>query len=220
MTQPTKICPTKIKIIKLANSMFFMDGFTQTTARKIAEKLGISTGNLTFHFPTKEHLLLELVREMCELQWETTLGYVEEGTPPLLAYALEITVQTAICNFDETMRDIYTAAYTIPITLAEIREWDSKKAKKLFFEYNPDWCDHDYVLAENNASGIELAALMTECNEELSLDDKIASTLDSLMRLYNVPEKERVDTINYVLSMDYMSISEDILEKFRQSIIN
>ena len=45
---------TKLEIIQVATQMFMERGFTETSAKAVSDKLDISTGNLTFHFPTKE----------------------------------------------------------------------------------------------------------------------------------------------------------------------
>ena len=41
--------------------LFLENGFSKTTAAAICKKANIGTGNLTCHFPTKEHILNELV---------------------------------------------------------------------------------------------------------------------------------------------------------------
>ncbi len=52
---------TKNEIIRVAANRFLNDGFTKTTVASIAKLLNMSTGNMTFHFPTKDHMLAELV---------------------------------------------------------------------------------------------------------------------------------------------------------------
>ena len=215
MSRTYKTNSRKYEIVKIANSLFLEKGFTNTTASEISKALDISTGNLTYHFPTKEHLLYELVKELCEFQWDTINKYVELGTSPLLAYALEIAAQTALCDEDEIARDFYVSAYTLPMTLAEIRQWDAKKAQMLFAAYNPNWQDMEYMIAENSASGLELSALMTECNEAFTLEIKIASTLENLMRIYNIPESKRRNTIDEVLKLNYSDIGKGILIEFK-----
>jgi len=214
MARMNKDSLTKREIVHMANRLFMENGFTATTAAALCKELGISNGNLTYYFPTKEHLLLELVKEMCAFQWDIIARERMQGISPLQAYALEITAQTALCDENEIARDFYVAGYTMPLTLAEIRRSDCAKAQTLFAAHNPDWDEKDYVLAENIASGIELSALMTVCDETVTLEDKIRTTLDSLLRLYHVPKEERDAVIREVLAADYRAIGRDILEKF------
>ena len=55
---------TKLEIMQVAMKMYLEKGFTNTSAKAISNELNISTGNLTFYFPTKEHMLLELTKEI------------------------------------------------------------------------------------------------------------------------------------------------------------
>ena len=57
---------TKLEIVTEATKQFLEKGFSNTTVSSIAKELEMSTGNLTFHYPTKEHLLAELVDLLCK----------------------------------------------------------------------------------------------------------------------------------------------------------
>ena len=52
---------TRLDIIQCATTMFLEQGYTASSAKQIADELDIATGNLTYYFPTKEHMLAELV---------------------------------------------------------------------------------------------------------------------------------------------------------------
>ena len=60
---------TRNEIIRVAANRFLNDGYTKTTVASMAKALNMSTGNMTFHFPTKEHMLAELVEMLCKYQW-------------------------------------------------------------------------------------------------------------------------------------------------------
>ena len=61
---------TKVEIVTEATKQFLDKGYSNTTVSAIAKSLGMSQGNLTFHYPTKEHLLAELVDLLCDFQWK------------------------------------------------------------------------------------------------------------------------------------------------------
>ena len=69
---------TKEKILKAALTLFNNKGTEWTTVRDIAKKVGISHGNLCYHFPTTDHiieqlylnLVAELDKEMDQMQKE------------------------------------------------------------------------------------------------------------------------------------------------------
>ena len=98
-----------------------------------------------------------------------------------------------------------------------IRENDTKKTKKIFAEYRPDWSDEDWRATENIVSGIEYATIVT-CEAETPLDKQVEKALDSIMLLYGVPEELRRIKIAKVLAMDYRSIGQRILKGFKEYI--
>ena len=73
---------TKQEIIQSAAHYFFTVGYSETSSKLICDELGISTGNLTYYFPTKEHLLAEMVDLCCEFQWMTVKKKRRRGILP------------------------------------------------------------------------------------------------------------------------------------------
>lgn len=57
---------TKSKIVEKAKQLFNQHGFSAVTIRMIATELGISSGNLNYHFNTREEILEALYFEMVE----------------------------------------------------------------------------------------------------------------------------------------------------------
>ncbi|PKV50431.1 TetR family transcriptional regulator [Aquimarina sp. MAR_2010_214] len=55
---------TKEKIKHIARELFNKKGFKNVTLREVAKKLAISYGNVTYHFKTKNHLILNLYEDM------------------------------------------------------------------------------------------------------------------------------------------------------------
>ena len=64
MARTRKPSPMKAAIVKAASELFFEKGFSKTTLAELCKKIDIGTGNLTFYFPTKEHILSVLVQMM------------------------------------------------------------------------------------------------------------------------------------------------------------
>ncbi len=215
MARMKKGNPTRLLIIKTATEMFFENGFSQTTAAAVSKKAGISTGNLTFHFPTKEHILDELVKMMCDFQWQTMEEATDEGKSSLLAYCLELTTMAAISEENLQMRDFYISNYSHPMTLDYIRLNDVKKLKQVFGEYCVGWTDQQYLEAECIVSGIEYATLMTTaCSTDLPT--RIEGALNAIMLLFGVPEEKRKAKVKKVLAMDYKTIGMRMLADFRK----
>lgn len=214
MARRTTIINTRLEIIQVAAHLFLTEGYSYATVTKVANKLGISLGNLTFHFPTKEHLLEELVKHLCEYHSLIMEQEVEDGKTSLLAYLLELTSMMAICDEDNIARDLYISVYTHSLSLSLVRRADTEKARMVFSEFCPDWSDDDFATAENIVSGIEYAALRKEGAEEVPLDKRITSSLEAVMKIYNVPQELRTIKVEKIHDMNYHRIGRRFIDGF------
>ena len=203
----------KIAIVQVAMKMFLERGFSDTSVRAIAAELGISSGNVTFYFSSKDHLLSILVELLCDFQWEMMRRTVGEGQTSLMAVCLELVAMAAICDENESVKDFYLAAYTNPMSLAKIRKSDIRRAKQVFGQYCTDWTDEQFNEAETLVSGIEFATLMTT-EESATLPVRIAGALNQIMAIYRVPPEIRKRKTEKVLAMDYSAIGHRILGEF------
>ena len=208
---------TKLEIIKLAAHLFVEEGYSKTTFARVARELELSTGNITFYFPGKEHLLAVLIDELFDYQNWLMEYETREGASSLLSYCLELTSIAAACEDDEVAKDFFSSAYRSPMILDLIRENDTEKTKRIFEQYRPDWTELEWRATENIVSGIEYATIMT-CEADTPLDMQVYKALDSIMMLYGVPEELRRQKIEKVLAMDYRSIGQRILKGFKEYI--
>ncbi|MBE6633478.1 MAG: TetR/AcrR family transcriptional regulator [Ruminococcaceae bacterium] len=209
-----RVCRTRLEIIQLGTKMIIEEGYSKTSALALSKNLGISTGNLTFHFPTKEHLLLELVKFMGNFHQQCIRERREQGFDEIHAYCWEVASQIALCEGHEQAKDFYVSAYSHPMTLDYIKEWTVKKNMELFAHRLPEWSEQRFANLEHITSGIEYAALLAPCSEKFTLRDKIILTLDSLLRLYNVDAEERERAIEESLTVNYLAAGSDILKNF------
>ncbi len=194
--------------------MFVEKGFTATSVQAISEELGISKGNFTFHFPTKEHLLLELTKYLVKFHTREVNIAKSEGLNNLLAYCWEITAQIAMCEDHPQARDFYLAIYSYPSTLAYVKKWAIDKNIRLLSDILPDWTPERFKLVENVASRIEMSALTDACTDTYLLEDKIILTLDSLLKLYEIPKEDRQTAIAQIMEIDYRNIGKKIFKEF------
>ena len=204
---------TKLDIIRVASRKFFEDGYSKTTIRAICKELDISPGHLMFYFPSKEHLLAEVVDLLCSFQWDLIKRVTDEGASQLMAVCFEMTTMASACEESEIARDFYISSYTGPITLEMIRKNDSERAREIFGEYCKDWTDNQYLEAETLISGIEYATFMTT-ESSSPLDVRIYGALNAIMMIYNVPAEVRADKIRKALSLDYREMGRMILKEF------
>ena len=208
---------TRLDIIQCATTMFLEQGYTASTTKLIADTLDIASGNLNYYFPTKEHMLAELVDMLCDYQCVILEREAEEGYSSIMGLCLELTTMAAACETDDAARDFFTSAYTSPLCQTIIRKNDARRAKDVFQEYCPDWTDEQYAETELQVFGIEYATLMNAGNA-VKLETRIAGALNTILWLYNIPEEIRKMKIRRVLDMDYRELGERVLKGFKQYV--
>lgn len=213
-----RVNTTKYEIIQTATHLFLEKGYSHTTPKIICDMLDISTGNLTYYFPTKEHLLAVLVEMLCAFQGQVMHSMVEdEGKTSLLAVCLELATMTAMSIEDEIARDLFHSAYSSPMALEIIRKNDTGRAVQVYGEFCPGWTQEQFAEAEILISGIEYATLMS-VHDSVSLEMRITGALENIMKIFNVPENIRRQKIDKVLSIDYRTLGRQILQKFKEYV--
>ena len=208
---------TKLEIITEATKQFLEKGYTNTSANAVAKALDMSQGNLTFHYPTKEHLLAILVDMLCDFQWKRMEQEANDGISSVLAICLELTAMASACESDETIKDFFLSAYSSPLSLDIIRKNDAKRSKEVFGSYRPDWTDEQFAEAEILVSGIEYATLMT-AGDPVPLETRIAGALNNILGIYGVPEETRQIKLQKVFAMDYITLGKRVLDEFKQYV--
>lgn len=204
---------TKLEIIKVATLRFLLKGYSSTTVKAIADELEMSTGNLTFYYPSKEHLLAELTDLLCRFQWKMMEVEADEGISSLLALCLELTTLASICQGNEIAKDFFVSSYQSPICLDIIHFNDTERAKNIFAEYCGDWSEEKFASAEILVAGIEYATLVAS-DGEVPLETRISAALNQIMLIYNVPENIRKTEIRKALATDYNSLGKRIIKGF------
>lgn len=208
---------TRLEIIGEATKQFLENGYSNTTVSSIAKGLEMSPGNLTFHYPTKEHLLTELVDMLCKFQWELMEKEANEGVSSIMAICLELTTMLSASEDDEVIKDFFIASYSSPLCLDLIRRNDAQRAKKVFGAYQPDWTDEQFAEAEILVSGIEYATLMT-AGDPVSLEARITGALNNILTIYGIPEETRSIKLKKVFAMDYRALGKRVRSAFRKFV--
>lgn len=210
----------QINVIRATTKLFLKNGYTKTSLKTIEADCGVKVGNITYYFHSKEDLLKVLVEELMDYHAIMLDDIHKKKKDNLFAYAIEITVQIALCENNRSAWDLYSSAYNLPQTYEVIKSWAAEKNYNLFHERLPDWTEQDFKKVEEVASGIELAALKSVCDRNFTLEKKISLFLNSLMLLYQVPEAERKAVIKKVISLDYEQIAKEMFDKFVKRLDN
>ena len=208
---------TKKEIVRVAVKMFLEKGYSQTSIKNIGDKLDMSSGHIMFYFPTKEHLLLELVRLLCDFQREMLQGAIGIGNSLLTAMGTELLVMANIVDKNAVFKEFYIAAYTHPLTLEYIQGNDANRSKMIYGEYCVGWSEEQFLETEILVSGLEYAMLATPSN--MSARSRVPGVMRVIMRLYNVPESVIEEVIKKVYTTESVNeISKEIGQGFRYYI--
>lgn len=215
MARVHKINTMKLDIMQTATRLFFERGFSKTTAAVLCKEMGIGTGNLTFYFPTKEHILASLAEVLCEFQWRLIEESTDEGKNSLLTYCTELAARSALCEENEQVRDLFISSYQHSLTLEIMRMNGVEKIKRVFKDFCVGWSEEQFVETSAIVSGIEYATLMTT-KHSAPLPVRIAGAIESIMLIFGVPKDLRRTKITKTLNMDYKAIGRKILCDFKQ----
>ena len=208
---------TKCEIIKKATQLFLEKGYSNVSPNAIAKVLNISTGNLTYYFPTKDHLLSVLVAALCKFQRKLIEDETEDGISSVMAVCLELMSMASACESNPVAKDFFISSYQSPVTLKIIRENDTERSKEVYKAYCEGWSEEQFAEAEILVSGIEYATLMS-LDEQIPLETRIAGALDKILIIYGVPENLRKTKIQKALSYDYKNIGERIFKEFKEYV--
>lgn len=217
MARINKSALTKLEIVQESSRQILQKGYTAASITGISKALGMSPGNLTFYYPTKEHLLAELVDLLCSFQWKRMEEEADEGVSSIMAICLELTTMASACEADPVIKDFFLSAYSSPLCLEIIRRNDADRSKKVFGAYRPDWTEEQFAEAEILCSGIEYATLMT-ANDPVTLETRISGALNNILGIFGIPEETRQIKIRKVFSMDYRNLGTRVLEEFTEYV--
>ena len=117
---------TQQKVLRAAVALFLEKGYTKTTTGEIAKAAGIGQSSFFHVFPSKEALLLELVKRMFSGQFALAGQHSGEQDPVLL-YAVETALQLHIAELTEPLRELYVMAYSLPSIAAYLYKSTTKR---------------------------------------------------------------------------------------------
>ncbi len=214
-----RVLTTKYEIIQVA-SEFFMDvGYSNTSPKMIAEELGLSTGNITYYFQTKEHLLAVIVEMLCDFQWKLIELEAGRGVDSAASICLETMTVAVACDESESARDFFIAAFQSEICRNYLRRNHVERAKKIFAKQCDGWKDEQFHQAEILVMGLQYSAIVpTDAN--ISLKTRIAGALNQILSIYNLDEASRQSEIEKVLAWDCRGISKRVLQEFINYVKN
>ena len=203
---------TQQKMLRAAVTLFLEKGYGKTTTAEIAEAAGMAQSSFFRAFSSKEALLLELVRRMFTGQFALAEQHSGEADPVFL-YAVETALQLHICELSESLRDLYTSAYTLPTTADYIYRSTAQELQQIFGKYLPSAALSDFYELDLVSAGVMRGLMARRCDMYFPIEKKVALFLRCALKIYDVPEAEHEAVISRVQKMDLDAMARSMLEK-------
>lgn len=126
---------TKEKIIAKALELFNNDGVKETTLRKIARELGISQGNLTYHYKTKDEIIEKIYFDLAEkMNTEMQKMTVQSSSMQVLYTSSSITMK-GLYAYRFLLRDLYKIlkeSEKLKVHYAQLQQLRTQQTSQIF----------------------------------------------------------------------------------------
>lgn len=204
---------TRSRILHTAATLFLKNGYAMTSLKAIAEAADTNTGVLNRAVGNKDDILAFLVRFVLEEQFSKATDFVRGKTDDkILFYCAETVLQLYIVESDERVRELYSAAYSLPKTTEIIQNIITEKLEQIFREHLPHLQSKDFFEKEIASGGIMRGFMMTPCDRYFTMERKIKAFLETTLLIYEVPKEKIREAVDFVAQFDYKSITADLID--------
>ncbi|MGN0779530.1 MAG: TetR/AcrR family transcriptional regulator, partial [Aristaeellaceae bacterium] len=175
---------TRAQVLRDAVVLFLRQGYRETTFDQIASRTGRTKSAVLRAYPDKEAILCALVSHMFGVQFRSARSLLGHDAEPLLLYGVETALQLHICELSESLRDLYTSAYTLPSTTDFIYSSTTRELQQIFGRYLPHAAQSDFYELELVSAGIMRGLMARRCDMYFTIDRKIALFLRCALKVY------------------------------------
>ena len=204
---------TKQKILTVCARLFLEQGYKQTTITQIVEEAGVARGSFQNLFPTKDAVLMELVETMFGGQFGVARSIARGDLPPVYTYAVETAIQLTLTELNESLREIYIEAYSLPTPAEYIYLNTTAELKQIFGANFPTYTESDFYEMEIGTAGLMRSYMARKCDIHFPLPRKLSRFLTAAMRIYKVPEEEQENVLEFIAALDIKSIATEVMQK-------
>lgn len=203
---------SKRRILSACVKLFIEKGYHNTTLAEILREADVTSSTFQNIFHTKDGVLMDLVEFMFENQFDVART-IAKTSNPVLIYAVETSIQIALAELNENLRDIYIEAYSNSKTVEYIHQNTSTELYKIFGSYLSDYKDCDFYELEIGSSGIMRGYMSKHCDKYFTLERKIQRFLTMSMTVYSVPYDEQKQILSYITNLDIHQIANQVMQK-------
>jgi AcrR family transcriptional regulator len=166
-----EVADTRTRIRAVAIELFTTQGYEQTSLREIADRVGVTKASLYYHYPSKQELLLAVLRPLV-LEWREAVdaAVALPHTPANVRWALENCLDTMLRHRSACalfIRDTAAILATVQPLWAELLEL-SARLNSWLAGPSPSSADRIRAVAATETLGVALTstALMPDVPED------------------------------------------------------
>lgn len=161
------------KILSAYVRLFWVQGFRKTPPKQILQEAGVSAGTFYNLYKSKAGVLMELTDFMFSQQFGIAGKLSAGGASPALVYALETSIQLALTELNENLREIYIEVYTQSDILERIRQKTTAELQRIFGPYLPECSASDFYEMDIGTAAIMRGYMERPCDLYFTLERKI-----------------------------------------------
>lgn len=204
---------TKKRIMTVCARLFLENGYHQTTLQQICKEAQVSTGSFFNLFGSKDGVLLELIRVVYQKQFSFARSAAGSKLPPVYVYAVETSIQIAITELSENLRDIYLEAYTQKRLLDFIQNETAGELYRIFGQYQPELTEEDFLSIEFCTAGMMRGCMANPCTAAFPLEKKLRTFLSLALRVLHVPEELIGRVLDFIAGLNIRELTRQVMEE-------
>ncbi len=201
------------KILSACVRLFWVQGFRKTPPKQILQEAGVSAGTFYNLYKSKAGVLMELTDFMFSQQFGIAGKLSAGGASPALVYALETSIQLALTELNENLREIYIEVYTQPDILERIRQKTTAELQRIFGPYLPECSASDFYEMDIGTAAIMRGYMERPCDLYFTLERKIECFLRMTLTVYHVPEAQISEILQTIAALDIRTIADSVIQR-------
>ena len=142
----------------------------------------------------------------------------DESLPPVYTYAVETSIQLALTELNENLREIYIESYTLEDTAEYIYQHTTKELKQIFGPYLPELTERDFYEMEIGSASIMRGYMVRKCDPYFTLEKKISRFLEMSLSVFQVPPEGRAQVQSYVAAADVLAAAQRVMDSLFASL--
>lgn len=208
---------TQQKMLRSAIINFLEKGYDGATTAAIARDAGMTPSSFFRAYPSKDALLLDLVKWIFVGQYDLAKK-VSGSDDTALVCAVEAGLELHTAELSEQLRELYVTAYSLPSTSNYIHRVMSERLYDVFKPSLPNAKAKDFYEMEIATASMIRGYMAVPSDMYFTVEAKITRFLDCSLKLYDIPESVRKQIIEETLSMDLHTVAEDIVRSTLQKV--